>query len=205
MNLKSIALQALSLLMLFGLTGCAKYRATSLKSLTVRSQTKKSSISFSHKVFSASDCRRYLGRNVIRKRYQPIQITFTNNTDQYFTLSKHSLSFDCVSTKEVAKSVRFNTVGRVVGYSILGIFLWPFIIPAIVDGIGSAKANKEIEADFTAKALSKMVVEPHSKVSGIVFIPADADLDENFTLTVSDLEHKPYTLSVESPEMIIVK
>lgn len=202
MQLKSIALNLLSIVLLVGLSGCARYRAKSLKSIT-KSSTKAQTVSFSYRIFTPSDCQKYLGRNVIRKGYQPIQITFVNNTDRYFTISKRGLSFDCSSTKEVARSLHFNTTGRAVGYGVLGLFLWPFIIPAIVDGIGSAKANKQMDADFADKVLSKQIVEPHTTVNGIVFVDADGEFDEEFTFTVADINHNQYVLSTTQPEATV--
>ncbi len=203
MKLKSIFLPLLSVVMLAGLTGCARYRAKSLKSLTRSSHVKKNNISFSYQLFTVADCKKYFDRNVIRNGYQPIQITFVNNTDRYFNISKNSLSFDCVSTKEVAKSVHTNTVGRAVGFSVAGLFLWPFIIPAIVDGIGSAKSNKQLDADFAQKALSKTIITPHSKINGIVFVSTDMQFDEEFTLTVSDLSGNQFVLSTENAELAV--
>lgn len=202
MKLKSIALNMLSIVLLISLSGCARYRAKSLKSIT-KSSTKAEAVSFSYRIFSPADCQKYLGRNVIRKGYQPIQITFVNNTDRYFNISKRGLSFDYASTKEVLRVLHFNTTGRAVGYGILGLFLWPFIIPAIVDGIGSAKANKQMDADFADKILTKQIVEPHTTVNGIVFVDADSEFDEDFTFTVSDINHNQYTLSTTNPEATV--
>lgn len=203
MKLKNIFLYALSCAILMGFTGCAKYRARSLKTLTKSSRAEENSIAFSYKKFSVSDCKRYLGRNTIAKGYQPIQITFTNNTNRYLSISKKSLSLDCVSVKEVAKRVHTNTVGRAVGYSVAGLFVWPFFIPAIVDGIGSAKANEQLDADFAEKALYKQIVQPYTTINGIVFIACEDDFDENFTVTVSDQKNNHFILSPDKPKLRI--
>jgi hypothetical protein len=203
MKLKNISLNLLCVTLLLGLTGCAKYRVNGLRTLSKNAHVKQQSISFSYRTFSVSDCRKYLGRNTIRKGYQPIQITFVNNSDRYFVISKRGLSFECVRTKTVAKSMHFNTAGRVVGYTILGLFLWPFLIPAVVDGIGAAKANKTMDADFAEKTLSKQIVEPYTTVNGIVFVDADTEFEDEFTFTVSDINHNQYLLSTEKPEVAL--
>lgn len=202
MKFKSFALNMLNIAILVGLSGCARYRAKSLKSIT-KASAKAQTISFSYRIFTPADCQKYLGRNVIRKGYQPIQITFVNNTDRYFNISKRGLSFEYNSTEEVLGALHFNTTGRAVGYGILGLFLWPFIIPAIVDGIGAAKANKQMDADFANKILVKQIVEPHSTVNGIVFVDADSEFDEDFTFTVSDINHNQYVLSTTQPEATV--
>jgi len=203
MNLKSLSLRLLSIILLFGLSGCARYRVKGLKTLTKNAQVKQQSISFSYRIFTMADCRKYLGRNAILRGYQPVQITFVNNSDKYFVVSKRGLSFDCERTKTVAKQLHFNTNARIVGYSILGLFLWPFIIPAVVDGIGSSKANKQMDADFATKALVKQVVEPHTTINGIVFVDADAPFDEEFTFAVSDINHNQYVLSTTKSAVVV--
>ena len=203
MKTKSAFLPILSILTLAGLSGCAKYRVQSLKPLIKKAQLEKNSISFSYKLFNRAECIKYLDRNVIQKGYQPIQITFVNNTNRYFTISEQSLSFECVSAKEVAESVHTNTVGRAAGFGVAALIVWPFIIPAIVDGIGSAQANEQLDADFAAKALSKTVIAPYCKCNGLVFVSTDMQFDGEFTLTISDLNGKQFILSTEQPSLKI--
>ncbi len=201
MKTQSLLLPMLTVFALGGLSGCAKYRIRSLKPLIRKANSEKNSISFSYKVFNRAECLHYLNRNVIKNGYQPIQITFVNNTNRYFTLSEQSLSFECINVKEVAESVHTNTVGRAAGFGVAALIVWPLIIPAIVDGIGSAQANEQLDADFAAKALSKTVVAPYCKCNSIVFVPTDMQFDGEFTLTISDLNGKQFILSTEQPTL----
>lgn len=187
MKLNKQLLLSISILTILGISGCARYSARPLNRLVigVPTQTPKSSVSFTYKVFSRSDCRRYLDRNVISKGYQPIHITFTNNSDRSLYFSLASFSFPCVTPEEVARKVHTSTVGRAVGYGVAGLFIWPFLIPAVVDGVGSHEANKELDADFINKSLHDQVVHPYSTINGLIFVPR-ASFNEDFTFTLTE-------------------
>ncbi|HEV2601783.1 MAG TPA: hypothetical protein VGT41_05845 [Candidatus Babeliales bacterium] len=199
MNIRSFSI-AVVIPSLILLNGCAHYRAKPLKPLMPTTQSVEQSISFSYEVFDVDDCVRYLDRNVIAKGYQPIQITLANNTDHYFSVSTKTFSFDCLKPQEVAEKFHTNTVGRAIGYGVAGLFVWPFIIPAIVDGVGSSRSNKRLDADFSRKTFRSQVIKPHTTVNGLLFVSCD-DFDENFTLTVTDQANNQYiVLSPAKPK-----
>ena len=197
MNFRLFFLHLLMGITLIGLSGCAKYKAQSLHALITSPKVDKS-LSFEYKIFTVDDCKKYLGRNVIAKGYQPIHITFVNNTNRYITISHKNFSFPCARVQEVAEAVHTNTTARAIGYGVTSLLLWPFIIPAIVDSIGSEKANEKLNVDFAYKVLRNQIVKPNSTVSGIVFAVCD-DFDENFTITIIDNQSKKaYVLTPEN-------
>lgn len=169
------------------LSGCAKYNAISLPRLTSHADKsenyKNKNVILEHKVFTKQDCATYLGRkNVLKKGFQPVQLTLTNTTDRSYTYSSSTLSLQTVPTELVAKKVKFSTAGRVVGYSAAAAAcaaslaaiivcvpcscpLWvpliflpsgpatlSFSAAAIIDGIKSSKENKELMVDFNTKS-----------------------------------------------------
>jgi hypothetical protein len=203
MKTNKFVLSSVLMLILAALSGCARYKVKPLRMLTRAPKTEESSISFDYEVFSVSDCKKYLDRNPIKKGYQPVQIAFTNNTNRNFSISKKSFSIACIDAQEVAETVHTNTVGRAVGYGVAGFFVWPFIIPAIVDGIGSAKANEQLDDDFMRKELRSQTVKPHTTVNGLIFISCDDDIDETFTLTVTDQKSNSFVLSLDKPKLKI--
>jgi hypothetical protein len=191
-----------SLIILLALSGCAHYHPkSSLSNLNtgISQQTKESTISFNHHVFSTDDCLRYLDRNIIARGYQPVNITFTNNTKYSLTFSTKSFSFPCALVEEVAEKAHTNTKGRAVGYGVASLCVPILWIPAVVDGVGSSKANKKLNADFSRKSLRDQVVNPFSTVSGLIFVPTGS-FNPNFTFVVNDFKNdKKYTLSSSNP------
>jgi len=191
-----------SVIALITLAGCAHYRAHPLKKLvTPPVKTTHQAIAFSHHALSKGECMLYLDRDVLAKGYQPVHITFTNNSKNYFTLSKENFSLPYANSDDVAKLVHTNTAGRAAGYGVVGLFIWPFIIPAVVDGIGSSEANHQLDADFAGKALRNQIVAPYSTVHGLIFVPKN-EFDANFTMSVTNQETgTSYTLSSSKPEV----
>jgi len=199
MEIRKLVLSTLGVVALVGLSGCAHYRARPLRPLRAAQGTQEQTISLDYEVFNAYDCKRYLDRNTLAQGYQPIQITFVNNTDHHFIVSPQGFSFGCASSREVANTVHTNTVGRAVGYGVAGLFIWPFIIPAIVDGLGSSRANEELDADFAHKTLRGQTVKPYGTANGIVFVGCD-EFDGDFDMTVTDsANNENYVLGSATP------
>lgn len=183
------------------LTGCASYQAASLNSMynedIARSSTKEE-VMVTAKAFSKEDCARYLDRDVLAKGYQPVQIGIFNNTSERYYFSINNITLPSAPSQEVAKTVHTSTVGRSVGYGIAGLILWPFIIPAIVDGVGSAHANQSLDNDFAAKSAKSQVLEPYSRINSLIFVPVN-QYTENFSITLIDEKTKEKkTIAVNS-------
>jgi hypothetical protein len=176
------------------LTGCASYKASNLSALdpySVRNYPEIDGMHIGCKAFTKEDCLTYLGRNVIAKGYQPIQLTFQNTTDKTYIFSSKEISIPCTNTQEVAQSVYTSTLGRVVGYSLL-------VLPAIVDGVKSMKANSSLNEDFHEKAREHFIIPPGSYKKTLVFVPR-AHYHPIFDLSLLEQEtgkHKTIGLSL---------
>lgn len=210
MHLKNSFFSILAAIGLITLAGCARYKAHPLRKLVTKTSSKSTeqTVSFASHALSKGECKHYLDRDLIKKGYQPVLMTFNNNSDRYLTLSKENFSLPCASADEVAKTVHTNTTGRAVGYGVAAFVCMPLIIPtiafgtsAIVDGIGSSEANHELDADFAHKALQNQIIAPRGTVSGLVFVPT-CEFSENFSLTLLDQETGDrFALSPSKPEL----
>ena len=200
MKLKNMPLLSLTSIILIGLSGCAKYSARPIKPIVTVGQSAENSIAFSYKVFNTVECKRYLGRNALAKGYQPIQVTITNNTNHYFNISPSSFSCNCLDPDEVAENMHSSTVGRAVGYGVPAFLLFPILaIPAIVDGIGSSKANHRLDDDYAQKSLSDETIAPYTTINGVIFV-SRGEYTDNITVTLADgASNKRYTLSKIKP------
>lgn len=178
-------------IVILGLTGCAHYKGKKLNRIQPLTHDKRdqSIVAFSHTIFTKKDCNRFLDRDVIAKGYQPIQISLVNNTDRHMHFSLESFSFPCASVEEVAHVLHTNTTARAVGYGIAGLIVWPLIIPAIVDGIGSARSNDRLDMDFDHKGLRSQVIAPRATINGLIFVAVE-DFDPDFSFSVTDLTTK---------------
>lgn len=215
------------------LSGCTHYKAITLPRLAKHSdQSEKKGLTLEHKIFTKQDCKTYLGKkNLLKKGFQPVQLTLTNNTDHSYTYSASSLSLPTVPAKLVAKKVKFSTAGRIIGYSLagatiliptalVGSLFYPvapvaafvagsyfagFSIAGIVDGVKSHKANKELSADFADKELPfKGLLNPYQSINGIIFVPKKS-FNPNFTFTLNNLKNNKAIVLHSNADYVDIK
>jgi hypothetical protein len=178
-------------LLSLALTSCASYRASPLTPpvSSITTSPKEKEISVVSKAFTKRDCQTFFDRDVIAEGYQPVQIYIQNNSDKKYLFSLDRLSLPIARAEEVAEKVHTSTIGRIVGYSIGALFLWPFVIPAVIDGIKSAEANDALDDDFAAKAARDGIILPYSAFNAVVFVPKRS-YQNNYTVTLIDQENK---------------
>ena len=159
------------------LTSCASYNAVALSNLSpmvIQSgQVNSDGIVVVAKAFTKGDCKKYLDRDVIAVGYQPVQLYIQNNSDKVVVFSPDRVSLPCVSVEEVAEKVHTSTVGRVVAYGVGSLFALPLVIPAVVDGFMSSKANDALNVDFSGKVASSQTIFPHSHFNKVIFVPSE--------------------------------
>lgn len=175
-------------------TGCASYQASSLSALDpdfVKSYSEAQDLEIGCKAYTVDDCFAFLDRNVIAKGYQPVQLTFKNASDKRYVFSTKHLTFPCASAEEVAHRVHTSTVGRIAGYGVGGLFVWPLFIPAVVDGIKSSNANTALDKDFDQKAKNDLLIAPHSYSKTVIFVPK-AHFSPIFDVSLLDEETGEY-------------
>ena len=168
-KIQRIAYSALILL-----TGCASYNASTLSMLpqeTAIQSKQDSNVLVSWKAFDKEDCKTYLDRDVISEGYVPVQVTIRNNSNDPMYFSPTNFSTPVSSPDEVAYKVHTSTGGRIAAWGIGGLIFFPLLIPAVVDGVGSANANDALDADYAAKTLKEHTIQPNSLFNGVVFIP----------------------------------
>jgi len=175
---------------LFLLSGCASYRAIPLETISVSRSWmpwKNQDVTIAARCFNEEDCKHYLDRDVISKGYLPVQISIVNKTEHPYLFSLNRVSLPCARAEEVASQVHTSTVGRAAGYGAAALFFWPFAIPAVVDGLGSAHANERLDFDFASKVAKDQLVEAYAHVNMLMFVPKSC-FHPIFTVTLVDLK-----------------
>lgn len=201
MKLKTPIFSCLALALLF--TSCASYRASPLcdpSPCLVEAAPRNENVSVASKTFNRSDCLRFLDRDVLAEGYQPLQLYIQNDSKKSYIFSLNRISLPTATPEEVAEKVHTSTVGRVLGYSAGALFFWPLVIPAIVDGIESSKANRALDNDFFAKAARDRIIRPHSRFNALIFVPVQA-YQSPYTITLIDQDSKePKVFDISSSE-----
>jgi hypothetical protein len=180
-------------LLLFGLVsfyGCASYKPTALPDLQPEFATYSENIenvTLACKALSTEECKTYFDRDIIAKGYQPVLMTIVNESNRSMLFSPEDVSIPVCSPQEVAEKCHTDTAGRATAYGIGALFLWPLVIPAIVDGVGSSEANTQLDRDFSEKNIQQLVINPYSTHNGVIFF-SNEEYQDSFTVKLVDKE-----------------
>ena len=193
MKMNKINVSLLCLALMMSTPGYARYKAAPLNkktSIKVDALAKEAmsvqTVSLDCKVFGLKDCKKYLNsKNIIKKGFQPIEVTFTNNSKHSIEISPEDFNFSCVNAQYVASTLHRNGAARGIGFGIGCLFWWPLLIPAIVQGCGANDYNYDMDSDYSKKEFVKQTVAPGATVSGIVFA-VRKEFKRNFTFTVKN-------------------
>lgn len=157
------------------LSGCASYHAAPLSDLSPNihqlTLQKDSDILVTAKPFNKADCEVYLDRNIIKKGFQPLQISIQNNSDKDYQFSPENLGLPLAHDKQVRDKAHTSTFGRIAGYSAGALVIWPLVIPAIADGINSKNSNKALDSDYHSKIARESIITSGSHYNKLVFVP----------------------------------
>ncbi len=170
--------------------GCASYKPTPLPNLQPEFATYSENIenvTLAAKALSKEECKKYFDRDIIGNGYQPVIMTIINDTNKHILFSPEGVSLPVSSPEEVAEKVHTSTAGRATAYGVGALFLWPLLVPAIVDGVKSSQANTQLDRDFSEKNIGQMVINPYSTHNGVIFI-SNEEYQESFTVKLVDRE-----------------
>lgn len=156
------------------LSGCATYSAGRLPSsdvATFKDMQDQDGLKVAVKFFDARESKNIFGVGKVHDLYQPVYIAIDNRTKDSFQFTKGvSINKQSIPAEEIAKNCGFSTVGRATTYGVIGLFIWPLLIPAVVDGVGSAQANQKMESDYAYKEIKDDRIQPNGLLNGVIFI-----------------------------------
>lgn len=75
-----------------------------------------------------------------------------------------------IDADQIIESISFSTGKRVAAWGIPGLFIWPFLIPAVMEAFEAPKANVQLEKDILAKSLRDQIIAPFQTINGVIFV-----------------------------------
>lgn len=205
MKFNKIVISLLCLSIMMHTPTNTRYKSSPLKrvhrSMNLSTQE---SISFDYKILSSNDCKKYFNsKNIPKQGYQPILITFANNSKHNIFISPESFSLETIDPQDVANCLHRDGIMRGIGFWIGSWFFFPLIIPALAQGFGANKYNDDMDIDFANKSLKHQIVPPYTTVNGVIFVFKD-QLNKDFTLIVQDKDNnKSFTLTQTTPQLTL--
>lgn len=156
------------------LTGCASYSVALLPTKDVfnyPSRQVQKEVYVVADILDAKETKQIFQFQLQQKNIQPVFVVIDNRSNQTYQFSKSDINKQLLSADQAADKCKFSTIGRATTYGIAGLFIWPFLIPAVVDGVGAHQANVKIEEDYMFKEIKDDRILPNGILNGVVFVP----------------------------------
>ena len=139
------------------------------------------------KAYSRDESKAYLSRDLVKKGYQPVQVTIQNNSQNAFFLSEEGVDIEQASPGKVARRISYEGIPKSIALKVASFFFWPFLIPSAIDSAITLKHHFNMKSDYYAKSVKEEgeIIPPYSSVHRILFVPAE-HFEEEFTLYLMD-------------------
>ena len=107
------------------------------------------------KAYTSEESQKYLRKDLLRRGYQPVQITIQNNSAEEFSLSTGSVDLPTAEPSKIASKLLHSTIPRSIVLRVASLFFWPLAIPTTVDSMITLKSYKTIKNDLQSKLIKK--------------------------------------------------
>lgn len=177
---------ALGLLSTIFISGCVYYTPRALRSQVYGAKVENKLVKVTARELTKPDFDFYFKHNLNTNRIKALQVNIFNQTSSPLMLDGGSIDLELEEIDLISSKLHYNTIGRVILWSLPGIFIWPFFIGAVADGYNCWLQNKRIDEDIEQKILtnnSKLTIRPYASVSKVMFV-REVNFYNNFTLSV---------------------
>lgn len=182
----------LTLFSIFSLSGCVYYTPRALRAQAYGAKIENKLVKVTARELTKPDLDFYFKHNLNSNRIRAVQVNVFNQTATPILLDGRSIDLELEDIDIVATKLYYNTVGRVILWSIPGIWIWPFFLGAVADGYNCWWQNKRINEDVDQKILtnnSKITIRPYASINKVMFI-REANYYNNFTLSFTKKDSK---------------
>jgi hypothetical protein len=132
----------------------ARYKEVPLEDIALQISE---GVIFTYKKLNKKDCKKYLkSSKILRKGYQPVQVTVMNNTESNIEISPKNFTDFHTPTREVSQTLHRNGFARGIGLA----------VPAVVIGVPVAFGS------VYAGAMAVAISSAPGAVLGILLLPA---------------------------------
>lgn len=182
----------IGLLSILFLSSCVYYTPRALRAQVYGAKVENKLIKVTARELTKSDLDFYFKHNLNSNRIRAVQVNIFNQSAQPLSLDGRSIDLELEDLSIVTTKLHYNTVGRVILWSLPGIFYWPFFLGSIADGYNCWLQNRRVNEDIEQKILtnnSKLTIRPYASVNKVMFI-REANYYNNFTLSFTKKDAK---------------
>lgn len=190
------------------LVGCASnYQSQPLETIKTKPKVQQK-IFVLYKPLTKAESKAYLGRNWIKKGYQPVQVVIENHGEEPIRFYLKGICLPTENLETIKNKAHANTKFKTVlvgapsvacvSLSMVGLVLAPatfgisgILVPMAIGGTGIQKASSWVrqdlllDQDYEEKFLKDAQIQPGACNEGIIFVPKDQFI-ERFKVKMLD-------------------
>jgi hypothetical protein len=181
-------------------SGCAHYDPHAFESLRYKNENvakcarnidgKTGAVTLYASRLSPGEEKFYFDRNIHAKGYQTVLFTIQNDSAYDLRLDNEDIVPTVAKSETVAELLHTSTAGRSAAYGTAGLLLCaPLLIPAVIDGIKSSNANKQVDADISDRARAYVNIPAEAQRNHAIFMGKDSIREDGIRLRMRVLEH----------------
>lgn len=167
------------------------------------------------KPLTAQESKQELGRNALKKGYQPIKFTVENNSDAYLVLHPWYIGLPITSPKKVARALHRNnfliTMGSLgigaIGlewFSPLSVFFFGALPLSLLVDWNNEKISASVLNDSIGRGVETIMIPPHAHIKRSIYV-YEADFKSEFMFTLfntRDNKAIKFEVSLEKPKEV---
>lgn len=180
--MKKIAIIA-GILVLLALSGCASYTPATVKTQATAPTTAKvvqSGVTLYVEEYGSTEkAAKAFDANLVEDGVLPLFVTLLNESGKTLLVDLNAISLrdetgllKQLTTEEAALKAKKNAWGRAIGWSMI-VPIISIPIAATASVMHTNKVNRQMQEDFTAKALTTAPLPMNKEVSGFLFFEVD--------------------------------
>jgi hypothetical protein len=138
-----------------------------------------------YKIYDEKESKAVLGKNLLKKGYQTVQVTVENNSMKTYAIAMKGISSATATPSQVAWKYSADSIPRSIAYKVLSFFFPPMLIPGTVDTVLTIASHVNFKEELTVKSIKEdeEMILPYSILNRIFFVPKD-EFQEPFTVTL---------------------
>jgi hypothetical protein len=153
----------------------------------------KKEILLTTKALSPEESKTFLGKDLLERGYQPIQLTIQNNSSKAYIMASDRIELPTASASDVAAKVGKSSLGREIGYKIAGFLFWPLMIPGTIDSLKTLKNQSDLKRELNAKTVTNEEITPYSTVTRVIFVPVEEYKSSFRVVLIDKSSQRPLT------------
>lgn len=181
----------ISMLIMLLICGCAKYNPQPLRPIGLDQKIEEqNNVQVAKKVLTEEECRTAFDRRIIKRGYQPVQISIRNNSNKNYILDSSDMNLTLAPIQSVTKKLHRDPVTKGIKYFIIAGPVW-----GIFEGLNSQNVNNQITADLNERCLDEtriVNIKPHQSLNTVVFVSADQANTNSLDLKLRNSENNEY-------------